>query len=705
MMKRLISLKLTISFLVTGIVTALGISFLLIYIFGDSYLGRVYDLFLKYRKTQDASAEILIIKSDDYVESQDVFNVLMALSEFGASGLILEARLADFAQVIGGTEDEIREHFNDEFDLTMRNIRVLFEGIKLGFVKPEDASSYVDNLVELTEQGKTRLLSSLITRDEKLMQSISAFGNFEETKIKPVIDNGVIRRVNPFIETEKDLYEHPVYRILKTRYYQTQIEISDHERCLILSGFDGNEKIISLDKKGNILTSKPDLKFRTIDIDLFRKYEDSLRSMRRLLKEADDIGAFAQTRPDLSPLILGAYADSLRETFLQEGGGQWIMARNKYLKSLGDFLYGPAEMLLVSGYEEVIADEKTLRDEGINKLKMLRDEMIRSFIGMREKYIELSGVYSVLQDELSSAFCIMGPAAGYTGYSALLANTLITGSHNRVADNRYVLLASIIYAAVILLIIFTMHPFLQLTLGLGLSALSTALCGLVLIFWAYWINPLVIFGGAVSGTLVVFFLRLAAFQNAVRRLRFAYSASIPKNILREIIRSGGAVSQIIIANSAVVAIKNNELKNCEYQNKAAEFIKQKKTYYEAARKNIFNSGGIIAGFENDIILACFGSPFNRSKNPVNEAYTFVKRMMEDVPWHFGIDAGECAFSWSPETGFYASGKPAINAKVLVSSHLKKRVLITETIRENIDIEAEKAGTLQNKNDFFYEILG
>jgi hypothetical protein len=103
-----------------------------------------------------------------------------------------------------------------------------------------------------------------------------------------------------------------------------------------------------------------------------------------------------------------------------------------------------------------------------------------------------------------------------------------------------------------------------------------------------------------------------------------------------------------------------------------------------------------------------GKPLAKTYHPVEKACFFVRELLksEKISWHFGIDAGECSFSWSPETGFSVTGRPAVRARALLSKtaryHL--RALVTDSIREKIELEGSKIGSLYDETDSFYELI-
>jgi len=716
-MSAFISFKQSIIILVCGTVCAAGTAFLLNIFLAGPKLGLVYDFLLNRRQQPPISREVLIIKTRDYVESSDVFSALITMTEMEASNLVLTARISGSSSRIIVTETEIRSRFLDEFVILGNNVRNMFEAIRSGSIPPAQAPIYIERLVDLTEQGRDRLLSALINRDEDLIRSITLFGNFTEAELKPVFDqDGKLRRISP-VEKESS-YEHPVYNVLKRRFAVSQIYDSDEGQILKLRRFDGEEIEIPLDNNGNILALGQD--FRSIDIELFSEYEEAGRAMSRALKKADELGAFSQTIPEYSPLFIDNYVYELREELLKypdrEKRIAWTTAREDYFNKLEDFLYGPAEMSIVNGYEEVIAGENTLKKEGLLKLSDMRDELIRSFIAMREEYTHLSRLHSKLKEELTSSFCIMGPDNN-TAYSAALANVLITTNHIKPVYERYILFWSITAAFIILLIIFKMRPLLMLFAGLSSCAAAALAFGLFFIFTAYWIDPIIVFGSSAAGTLVVFYCKCTILRYRARRFHDAYGAAVSADVLKELIRRGRPrVSEISFAKAAVIAIKDTNLLKTENREKPHEAGNAQKAFFTTAKKILFDSGAVIAGYEGDTILACFGSPLCKDNDNVNgivnhtaNACLLVKELLDDnerKSWRFGIDAGECTFSCSPETGFSVNGRSVVRARVLVLKTVRFNVrsLVTAAVREKTNSIIKKIGSFNNGDDVFFELI-
>jgi hypothetical protein len=683
-------------------------AFLVNFFLAGPKLGIHYDFLLSNKLPPPVSREILIIETGDFIETSDIFSALLTLAEMDASNLILTGRVSPSSSPVKITEAEIRLRFVDEYILLGTNIRNLFDAIRSGSVSPVQAPGYVERLVELTEQGRDRLLTALIDRDEDLLRAVTVFGNFMEAETNPEFDyDGKLRRVKP-VDIETSL-EHPVFLTLKQRYAASQIEGSDLGQVLWLCRHDGTETDIPLDKNGNIITAW-DSSFRAVNLELFREYDEAGRVMRNALVLANELGAFSQTLPEKSPFILGDYALMLREEMLKAPDSKkkeaWVIARENYFDSLDEFLGGQAETVLVMGYNDVITDETGLNEQGLSALARMRDELSQSFVLMREEYGRLSSLRTKLQEELFSSFCIMGPGH-YANYSALLANVMITNSHIVPAYDRSILFWSITAAFIVLLFTFMLRAVVQLICGICLGVIAAAAFGCVFIFYSYWIDPVVVLSSSLFGTFVIFYIKCAILKYRTRRFRAAYGTAVSAGMLKELIILGRPhLSEVIITAAAVVAVKDIDLLHNEDNERPQDAGKCKKIFFSSVKKAAFSYGASVSGFEGNMVLVCFGSPLDRTGDPVKKACAFIKELnvSENNSWRFGADFGKSAFYWTAETGYSVNGQPAVRARMLASNavQLKARALVTESVRENLNVNLKKIGSLHETGEPVFE---
>ncbi|MDR3167568.1 MAG: hypothetical protein LBT93_06460, partial [Treponema sp.] len=264
-------------------------------------LGFPYDFLLKYRPAPPVSPEITLIETepedpserslpDHIIEPATVTMILLTMTELEGGALIIDAPILGLSSGEGENEGELLRRLNGEFTLLSRNIRNLFNAIRLGAVAPEESEGFVEGLINLTEQGKERLVSTLVRRDEaerdRLDRAAAVFGNLwrsgssgQYEEVPPDWD-GKIRRIAPirsglpdspgFFRTlfpPKEIpeksppespAEHIVYRAIKTRYDSSEIEYSGDGPVLRNKNTGkGEDIVIPLDKGGAILFEAP----------------------------------------------------------------------------------------------------------------------------------------------------------------------------------------------------------------------------------------------------------------------------------------------------------------------------------------------------------------------------------------------------------------------------------------------------------------
>jgi class 3 adenylate cyclase len=537
---------------------------------------------------------------------------------------------------------------------------------------------------------------------------------------------------------------------------------------------DDSSRVIPLDSGGAMLFEVPrkDSGFRRSYFKDFLDYEEADGSLRRLLGEAGALGVYNGLEGEKHPGFLYDYALSLREDLLADPDDQqklsWIEARNNYFMSLEEFLYGPWEMNLVSGYEELIASE-TLGEGGGEELVRLRNSLIRAFVNLREKYNQVFELRAKLDAALNGAFCILGPgSAGDDGAakdsrttaafprnvfrffenvragtrtprftdteaSALLANSLLTGRAITPGRDLYLFLGSLACALLTALILWSKNAAPSLSVGCLITLLSGAGFSLGFIFSGVWLNPLVPAAASFSAAMVSFIWAVVMKRRFNRLFRLCYGPAVSRQNLRRVIRAGQPKpSDAVTVHCAVVAVRNPGLMVQEDRADPRSGAKLSLSFREAIAGSFRQAGGTVLGSEGDMILACFGSPLERvaqrgtnpsspsggqvhaKDTPAAKAVEFVQeyiRRNSGDHWYYGIDAGECTFTWSPQSGYSVFGRPAIRARILLGlvSHYHAQVLVTASINEALpDLPAKKLDILKEQDgsggESFYELL-
>ncbi|GHV40208.1 hypothetical protein AGMMS49546_13640 [Spirochaetia bacterium] len=755
---------------------AAGASILLWYLLLGPKLGPHYDFLMDRRESPAISRELLLIDTDDIMEPGAAAQVLLTLIEMDAAALVIETPVLGLSAGRISSEEEIRYRFDEEFTLLGRNIRNLFEAIRVGSIPPLESERYVGELVELSLRGKDRLASALVHQDEAGMtlmeRCAAAFGKVWRagdlrlpaaadspwySKPRPDWD-GKLRRVSPVLSDT----EHIMYAALKTRFRESGPEYTESGPVLVNRGAQEEEDtIIPLDRSGAILIEQPgngmndDTLFRRLPLELFLEYDEMDHALLRLLREADRFGIYAGIAPENSPVILFEYALSLRDELIERPDAgkkaEWVHARSEYFAGLDDFLSGPAETSLVTGYEDRIASENS-GEEGIARLTALRDELIQCFKTIREAYRELRELRSYLKETLDSSFAILGPVTpgdisdrglATAEVSAVLANTILSGRAINPGQSRYVLFWSLGAVFVSLLIIFRLRPFAALLTGLGLAILTGAGFSWSFIISGYWIDPLIPVAGVLVGTLVVFFVSQVIIRRGSRRFLLAYGPYVGKPCLKQLIRRGRPLtSELIQVRAAVVAVRKLELLSREDRANPLAGAQAAEAFRKEASYSFKKAGGIIIGCDGDLVLGCFGSPLERialggmkadpssgadpyarhTHTPAARASAFIAEILagpgdihspraDAASWCFGIDTGECAFGYMPISGYSAFGRPVVRSRILSSlaPRYNVQVVVSAAVSESLpDMPVRRLNILKeqdgSKGEAFYQLV-
>jgi hypothetical protein len=536
----------------------------------------------------------------------------------------------------------------------------------------------------------------------------------------------VLRRIAPILAVPGSNSEHVVYGALKNRYRSSIIEYTESGLVLANRGdAAGADAIIPLDKNRAVLFEIPHdgENFKRLRFGEFLEYEEADKSLRRLLGEAEALGVYDGLPGESNPVFLYDHALSLRDELIDIPAGadknRWIDARKQFFTSLDDFLYGPAEMILIGGYEEIIAQE-SLSEEGAARLTDLRDSLILMFSQLRDTYHKVLDQRRNLESLLAGSFCIMGPLSsrpGDTEASALLANSLLTAQAVKPGRELYLFLGALACALVTCFCIKKRGPAMSLFLGLFLSLLSGAGFSVAFIFTGCWLDPVVPAAAAGSGTLISFFCALRIRRRFSRLFRDAYGPFVSASCLRRLIRSGKPLpSHTLTARAIIVAVRNPLLMTREDRENSLAGARAVLAFQNQAVQVFKKAGAVISGCEGDLVLASFGSPLDgaavlsHSAARAADCLSVLLKTPECSAWRFGMDAGVCAFTWSPLSGYSAFGRPVVRARIIsgLGSRYKTRVIVTASASEALpDIIARRLDMLKEKDgsagEAFYEL--
>ena len=447
----------------------------------------------------------------------------------------------------------------------------------------------------------------------------------------------------------------------------------------------------------------------------------------------------------------------------------WIAARQNYFTSLEKFLYGPAEMKLVGACEEIIAAEYREPDSaGIAGITEMRDALIRSFAVLRYRYNEVLELRGKLESELADSFCILGrgsarimPGAAETGNafpfqkipgvladafksafrrenptdteaSAILANAILTGRAVKPGSERLLFWIAIIWAFLTCVSIKSRGPGISLITGTIMTLLIGTGFSLSFVLSGFWLDPLIPSAACFSGVLVSFTWALVSKGRYSRRFRMAFGPFVSHACLRSVIHAGKPLpSQTVTAWAAVVAVRKSDPVTRRDSLDPRVSAQAVLAFQEKVSALFKKAGGTIIGTEGDLVTACFGSPLERvflkgkkasspyegnihaRAVPALRTVDFVSEIIrrpDSASWNFGLDMGNCTFSWTALSGYTALGLPVQRARILsnLTKRYNARIIISARVNEALpDLTVKKLDILREhgaaEGEHFYRL--
>lgn len=710
--------KIAIARIIIALLGGSAAAFLGVFLCRGPRLGGLYDSLMERRAAPAALPSLVLIRTSENpglsreegeppLDPRELSLALRVLMEMNAASLVVQTPVPGISAGSPEDPEETLRRFEEEFSLIGENVRVLFQAIRTGSVRPGDTERYVGELLSLIDRGKERLVSGMNRRVlpgpetaglDRVWIAGAVYPRLEERRDTPWYSrsipdsDGRLRRIAPVLYQEGGEREHIAYAALKRQF--NLHTVSRNELGLTLRGEDSGDIFVPLDARGALIFQAPEKGFTVLDSRELLEYEELDRELYRRLQEMRKAGYFDSLEPEKYPVFLYEFAQAAGEEFFTLGGGEreeaWLSLRAQYMESLAELFSGPVESSLVTGYEELIAQNE-IDEQGRERLRSLRTLLIASFAETRSAYETLSALRKKLSESLSSAFCVLGQSgaffkdgvAGADGGGAnptdseaslILVNSILSGAAVTPAENIELFFwafSSVVIAAFILR---RKGIVTAAVLGLFLAVLAFSAFSSALIFGGRWIDPLVP-GAAVFAASLFSALTALVIRNHGRRvIRRAYAPYASKPALRQVLRAGlHYPEEVRAAGALVLAVRYIPAPGAkESPLLAAERLR---AYREEAGALLKKAGAALAGCDGNLILAAFGSPLGTGKQKKGEAQDPLDRALfaaleflrgTDKAWCFGIDIGECAFSYAEIAGYSLLGPPAVSARLLSS---------------------------------------
>jgi hypothetical protein len=712
----------------------------------------VYRHFEAFRPEVPVSREILLV--DLPVEggqtAPDAFDwaeILLLMTEFEAGqGVFLfpptEAPQSDHS--LNLKQQALTKRFDEEFSVMRSNVAAFFEAIRLGSVRPRDSVRYVDDLLQLMESGKARLIDDVrsINETETVLvnQALLAFG-------RAWIDFPLTQA-----ESERHPYLplHSAERIWSTATFLALmdslggVEPELQEGRLLLpgvrlSGGEARDVAIPLGPGGSLLFEAPDQDstYRRLSARTLVRPAELEASLYEGLKEMEGSGYLSGLVPEAYPTSLYEHLLILRKEMLEAPERKklaaWRLARERFFTATRNFLDGEAEQDLLSGYDNLVVAEG-LDESGAGRIEELRQLVVQSFSDSRRLLDELDALRLSLDAELRDSFCIIGPETG-TQEEAGLVNAILNQRFiNNLWGQRLNRWAAFPGLLVAVGLAFA-GPLLSLFIGLAAAAASVGIVALFFIHAGLWMHPALPAGIVVMVTLVSILSCLALRHWNKDRLRIAYGSRLPAPLMQHLASAGLIrTTEVQQAKAVILAIRYIRPGESGRPEEDASQAGTLKSFQDQASQEMVKQGGVVLGTDGFIVLGAFGSPLEAEgtrrstdpePDPVRAVSALAGRACEatleimgpetaaDNFWRYGLDIGDCTFFHSEAGGYSAAGRPPVYARILSGLALKYncRILVTQELKDAVGEQwlTRRLDTLVSKSsgkeEAFYELSG
>jgi adenylate cyclase len=474
---------------------------------------------------------------------------------------------------------------------------------------------------------------------------------------------GVLRRIKLLVGYKDQLFAQLAFSPLLDWLGNPEIVVRDKSILLKDCRFpDGKVRDlrVPLTEDGTMLINWPKKKFA----DSFRHltYWELVRN--RLLEQnllynlkiMDEAGYLSYYRGQSGLLAPYSYAEQIKAELLA-GGDPALMAdyreaRAYFFSEAGAFLSGGAEGEILGRLEarlkleEVGPEEKALYRE-------IHDSLPEVFAETREVAANLMQSRSVLADELTGSFCIIGWTGTSTtdigvnpfhkeyenvGTHAAVANTLLAGRFLDEAPPYVSWVLALVLAFLVVLIIRRLSPLASILVGIGyLLLVAAAGTGFFLVtgIYAGLLTPLLSVFFAFLAVTVLTFLKTSQEKIFIRN---AFSHYLSGEVVSELIkdpdklRLGGEKKVLTALFTDVKGFSTVS----EVLDDPTALVQLINAYLTEMSNIILDLKGTIDKYEGDAIMSFFGAPlaFEDHARRACLAAVRMKKMERHINEHF-----------------------------------------------------------------------
>jgi len=467
-----------------------------------------------------------------------------------------------------------------------------------------------------TGDTKTRDMGGVIPAISKLLtRSVSAgFVN------APIDSDGLRRRVNLLHTYNGDYYGQLTLMAIQEKLGWTSIETNNRHVTLKLK--NGQDIRIPRAEDGTILLKWPKKDFyeynyvSMIELIQYTMIESDLAQNLRVL---DQMGYFYAFWNEPNPLEYFLAAEELKEISFEnnaEANDDWFWLRQKYLDSLGEYLYG--------GYEEEILDLISYDEYLVSYTLEIFDACRRLYnrlIDIRINMEKLNGSFIVIGSDATSMMDI-----GITTFSEffpnvgtyiVLANMLLSGEFLDDAPWFVSAIIALLYSFLIGFLINRFDTYKSIITGISGLLLLTGIFMLVFIITKTYIP----FAVPLAATFLTFItIMIVKFLTTSREKAFihnAFSRYLAPEVITQIINDpdklnlGGEKRELtaIFTDIQGFATISEHLD-------PTNLVKLLNMYLTRMSNIIMENQGTIDKYEGDAIIAFWGAPLHTPNHPV-----------------------------------------------------------------------------------------
>lgn len=643
--------------------------------------GAYFDALMEMREPIPVAHELLLVESaaSSRLGSRELApptEAIWAVAELGAERVLLPPSWLGAAGSELSTADaasRLSARLEEEFALIDENVAELFEAIRIGSIKPEEADRFVAQLRRLIGKSQESIQEELRHQSDGSAVSVAdmlrAFGSDR----------------------------------LGTELSSLGLSLPDYSSAAPVP-------VAPEDDQGN-------LAFRSLPYASLNRYVSLADRLRARLSVLEEAGVFDQTDPQNRPSIMVDRILSLREELYEapseDRAAAWREAADQYYETVARLIDEETEARLLDRLGS-LEEEEDLKEESAAQIRELRGELSDTFAAVRSEYASVATLRSELAGIVGGSFVIIGDGeateenpARSVGWPfptkpteaevrAVVANSLLVEKHLLAPTNWYRTLLLTAAGLLVAMLLSLFSPPRAAALSPAVVLLVAGIFPVLFLLADIWVNPIAVLSVLAGATIASALTALFSQWSVERVLTGRAADRLPPRLLRQTLRRGALQKNGGRQRQAAVVVVAPQLSpDAAGLSKQRHSVEELALFHKEISKRIRRLDGIVIGEEGTNVLAAFTAPAQRSVIRDNQRDAADRRLAQDacgavrellsaslpggVRVRCGVDLGELTFYLSPIGGYRAAGPAMTYARRLCSLARKhrRRVLFGE----------------------------